>query len=104
MSDVADEPGRVGVPEAEDMFLPISALQIHPDWQRRPVRGEHVQSLVQSFKEYGLGEYAPMTVVADGESVGYTIIDGQHRFLAIRQMHAEGMLPVDVRVRSVFIF
>ena len=54
----------------------------------RKVVEKHVQRLVKEFKENGYNKSFPIAVIDKGKGI-YEIFDGQHRFLAAKQVGCE---------------
>lgn len=73
--------------EMKFTLVPIEKLKVIPH-QRKPSQ-YHIKHLVQSMERVGIT--VPLIVVAENDN--YTIIDGQHRFLAAKELGAQ-YLPV----------
>jgi len=76
--------------------LPVTQLQVIS--HQRKASNPHVNRVIDSVERVGF--LAPVVVVANDDGDGYLIIDGQHRFLAAKELGLK-RLPAVIAPRDV---
>lgn len=66
----------------------------------RPINENHVKAIIRSYKEKNLAQYFPILVNSE-----YEIFDGQHRFLALKELGLEVpyMVAEDLQIRYLLL-